>query len=162
MPRAQARMRALRRLTKKIDDILFNKEFIDTIIDMRARLGIDINKLKQVNHVIFEGDNSLVVNPRSVYGRNGAFIQFLRKRRLISEYSARALSLFRIYSSGGRFWQVVGESYNLDVPDYFEFPPYEYVVAGLCFDITKYIKKYEKDDFCKLTNRLLEVTVEKK
>lgn len=163
MPRNQERLRALRRLTNRLNDLLFNREFIDTVIDMRARLGIDIDRLKHIarDSLAERGlanDKGTWSAFNAAYARVDALVQHLVVRRLISQYSAKALRLLKIYSGGGRFWKIVGEAYKLDLPDSFAFVPYECVVGGLCFDITEYSRQYEKAEFCDVTNRLLEVT----
>ncbi len=53
MPREQAKLRALRRLTNNINDMLFHKDFIDTVFHMRSRLRIDVRELQDIEHALY-------------------------------------------------------------------------------------------------------------
>lgn len=163
MPGKQARQRALRRLTSQINILLYHKEFIDIVIDRRKRLGINVDRLKHIacDSIAERGlanDKGTWNALNAAYARIDALVQYLLTQRLISQYSASALRTLRIYPGGGRFWKIVGEAFKFDLPRQFVNVPYEYLVGGLCFDITEYSRHYNKEEFYKVTNRVLEET----
>lgn len=163
MPRKQARQRALNRLSNRIIDIVFNGEFIDAVVKARTKLGIDIETLKEKAST--EYDEWWGGRPKdpldlhaSITTRIAALAEFLLERRLIGNYSSRALRSGKILPDSKRFWQIIGETRNIDWPDYYCQVPYYYVVGGICFDITECGKKYEKAVFRDTINRSLEMT----
>ena len=106
MPREQAKIRALHRLTNQICDILYHQEFLNAVINMRKRLKIDIEGLKGTDD-----------------DRPQALAQFLLDRRLISKLSARGLTNRYIIQDSGRFWKVASAAYYIDWPDDYYYVP---------------------------------------
>lgn len=174
MPREQTRLRALHRLTNQIYDILFNQEFLDTTIRIRKKLKIDVGRLQEkTNASLAEYFNNVIKAQAPlggyitedifddhyvVFERSRVLAQFLLEQRVITKFSARALSNCLLLPDSSRFWQVMSEVHKIDWPEDYYFVPYYYVVGGLCFDITEYAKKYNKDEFRDLANRLFSMT----
>lgn len=116
MPRYQAQERAVRRLTKRICDLLFDPQFINVLLRLRKELGINIKDLKkQANEVlkekVFTRDRVKYVSSTDVmYARNKALAQHLLKHRLIGRSSYRALERFTFVGDDGKFWQKIEEA----------------------------------------------------
>ena len=100
MPREQVKLRALNRLTNQINDLIFHSEFIDSVIKIRAKLGIDVRVLQEKAYTSHEKRDAkeFVDTYGNIYARVGALANFLLERRMISQYSADALRHFRVKS----------------------------------------------------------------
>ena len=160
MPRKQTESRALRRLTSTINGFLYNKGYIDSILDIRSRLKIDVQELQKIaKDSLAEVKLPYLSTIHSAGARVEALARYLLKRHLIGKKSAHALATFRCWADQGRFWDVVCEADEKTwCSNDFYYVPRHYLVGGLCFDITKYINEYGKQEFCDLTNELLEMT----
>jgi hypothetical protein len=144
-----------------INDLLYNKEYVDVVLQIRLKLRIDMKALQEeARHSLMEGTLPYVSPIHNAHYRVEALAQCLLERHLISKRSARALQAFRCWEDKSRFWGVIYEaSERIDWPDeFFLYAPLYYLVGGVCFDITEYQKKYEKTEFNDMTNDLLKMT----
>jgi len=103
MPRLQARNRAIRRLTKRICDLLFDPQYIHILLHLRKKLGINVEDLRKL------ADNLLQEHGFSqiylFHYRNGALADHLLRHRLVGRSSYRALVKHKFIGDDGKFWE---------------------------------------------------------